>query len=341
MRTFTITERLLARLNFLPTPIYDTFVAPLFGKVVSSAVRLNLFEILPQPLTTAQVAQQLAISPQAAALMLKILCITGYVGVQGERFHLTAAGKKWFSKSSPSYLGNFVQYVELLNRHWMYLEETVRRGKPPVTYFDSFGEREWRLYVYGMMDLARVIYPFVASKIVIPLRATQLIDLGGSHGWYSIQLCKRHPDIRATIVDFPQALKFTSTIIHDHSLDERVTLLPGNVLTATLEKSYDLALAFNITHGLTKDENVRFFEKVFHTLTRDGRLYILDQCPAEKGSATQRLIPLIVGINIMNEVGGNVYSPEEYREWLAQAGFRRIKTHRLRLPGVFLLSART
>lgn len=340
MRTFTLKERLLARLNILPLPIYDVFAAPLLGHTIAFAVRMNLFETLSLPQTAEQIAAQLNLHPKAVSLLLSTLRTAGYVNARDEMFCLTAAGRKWFLQSSPTYLGNFVQYVDVLYRHWLYVAETMQKAHPPATYFESFGEKEWEVYVYGMMDLARVIYPRIASKLVLPDRADHLIDLGGSHGLYSIELCTRHPRLHATVVDVPQALKFTQRIVREHNLEARITLLPGDLLRLDYpSKAYDVALAFNVTHGLTEEQNASFFAQIHHALKPGGVLHILDQCRAQRGTPTEQLMPLLVGVNVMNEIGGCVYREEEYRAWLTNAGFRTMKVYRLSLPGVYLFRA--
>ena len=41
----------------------------------------------------------------------------------------------------------------------------------------------------------------------LPLRgARPLLDVGGGSGAFSIAFCERHPELQATLVDFPQVL---------------------------------------------------------------------------------------------------------------------------------------
>lgn len=338
MKRFGVKERLLARLNLLPLPIYDVFAAPLLGHTIAIAIRLNLFENLIQPRTSEQIAEKLLIHPEASSLLLSTLSIAGYVTEKEKYFSLSNSGKKWLLKSSPSYLGNFVRYVELLYKHWLYLDETVQHGQPPTTYFESFGGKEWEVYVYGMMDLARIIFPHISKKLSLPKNSKQLIDLGGSHGWYSMQLCKRNPQLRATIVDLPQALKWTQKIVQDYK--DTMTLLPGNMLEMSFgTTTHDVALAFNVVHGFTWEQNIRMLERISQALRPNGYCYILDQFRQRRGSRTDQFIPLMVGINLMNEVGGNVYEVDEVCEWLTRVGFKKIKKYWLFLPGVSLLRA--
>jgi len=47
----------------------------------------------------------------------------------------------------------------------------------------------------------------------------------------------------------------------------------------------------------------------------------------------------MVGVNLANEIGGNVYSFEEVASWCRTAGLTEIHRYRLRLPGVHLIRA--
>src|SRR5439155_1084403 len=133
------------------------------------------------------------------------------------KFSLAPQASKWLVKSSPQYIGNFLAYIELLQVHWMHLEETIK-GKPPKTYVETFTKNEWHTYTMGMMDLARLIMPHLLPKLHIPSGAKSLLDVAGSHGLYSIELCRRYPQLEATIADFPEVLGTTRTIVADNRL---------------------------------------------------------------------------------------------------------------------------
>lgn len=339
MLKFTFKERILARLNLYPLPIYDAFAAPLVGHILAIALSLHIFEKLKVPQSIEKLAKAVNIDPKTAMLLLSSLSASGYVKTIGRKFTVSAAARKWLLERSDHYIGNFVRYVEVLYSHWLYLAKTLTAGEPPATYIESFGKKEWEIYVLGMMDLARVTFPHIARKMVLPEGAKNFLDLGGSHGFYSIKLCQRYPKLRATIVDFPEVLNITRKIIREQRGSHRISLKPGNVLekSAFVESRFDAALASNLVHGLTADQNRLFLRNTSSSVRSGGYLYILDQFIDEKGSKLEQLIPLLVGINLMNEVGGSVYTPEQLREWCGEVGFGNMRVYRLRLPGVLLL----
>ncbi|MEK7249979.1 MAG: hypothetical protein AAB209_06085, partial [Bacteroidota bacterium] len=78
--------------------------------------------------------------------------------------------------------------------------------------------------------------------------------------------------------------------------------------------------------------------KAFESLTKGGKLFILDQMKEKTfRSGLAEFLPLMVGLNLMNEIGGNVYDVEVVKSWCS--AFSYVKKHTLRLPGVTLIEA--
>jgi hypothetical protein len=48
-----------------------------------------------------------------------------------------------------------------------------------------------------------------------------VLDIGGGHGWYSAQLCARHPQLTATVLDLPGSAAIGREIIAKAGLAER------------------------------------------------------------------------------------------------------------------------
>jgi hypothetical protein len=50
-------------------------------------------------------------------------------------------------------------------------------------------------------------------------------------------------------------------------------------------------------------------------------------------------VQLMVGLNVLNEIGGSVYTFERISKYCTDAGLQDVRLHRLRLPGVSLVRA--
>src|ERR1041384_3995788 len=341
MNEFTISERLAARLNLLPKAVHDAFPAVLFGRVLVIATRIGIFDQLDKkPLSAAEVSHSLNLPEQSAQLLLSSLHAAGYLKKRGARYSLSPQASKWLVKSSPAYLGNFLRYIELLHGRWMLLEESLRKGTASNSYPSSYTPEEWRIYTEGMMDLAKLILPQIRGRLTLPPNAKSILDLGGSHGLYSIDLCTRHPGLTATLADLPPVLERTREIIREHRLSDRITLLPCNMTSGSFGRErYDAVLMFNIVHGFQPDVNRALLAAASGALTTGGSLLLVDQFTGKRSRGEERLLPLMVGINLLNEIGGNVYEMETVRSWCAGAGLGQARFWRLSLPGVGLLKA--
>ena len=47
----------------------------------------------------------------------------------------------------------------------------------------------------------------VGRRTPVKSGARDMLDIGGSHGYYSVAICRRHPGLRAVILDLPEAIK--------------------------------------------------------------------------------------------------------------------------------------
>lgn len=335
----TLAERLLHRLHQLPVPVLDSFAGVLFGRSIAIALRRGMFEALAEkPLTAAELAVRTGFTEEGVMLLADAFVAGGYLQREGNAYSAGAVAKKWLVQGSPFYLGNFVRYVETLYERWQSLEYSLEHGKPRQPYTAAFTDADWGVYVEGMQDLARLLAADVIPKIALRAGARRLLDIGGSHGLYSIECCERFPGLEAIVLDDPAALKHTARIVRERGMEERVSLLAGDFRTMSLPSDLDGVLMFNIIHGLTEEENLALITKVRNALRAGGKLYVLDQMRGMgKGSRLQQLIPLMVGLNLLNEIGGTSYRFDDVACWCT--GMRSVRHLRLRLPGVTLIEA--
>lgn len=339
--SLSVAEKIAVRLNRLPLAIHDAFPAVLFGRTLTIACRLGIFEVLrSSPIPAREVASRINASADGTTMLLSSLVAGGYLRRSGNRFALMPQARKWLVRSSPHYLGHFLDYLSLLYEHWNHLEETIRSGKPAKSYFELFSPREWEIYTLGMMDLAKLILPEVLPHITLPANGTEILDLGGSHGVYGMALCDRKAGLRSTVVDMPQVLEITDGIIRKRGMEDRVILMRGDIRSLVIaDETYDLVLAFNILHGFTEEDNRTIVRNISRWLRPGGCVYILDQLESARGTRIERLLPLMMGLNLLNEAGGRVYRFDDIAGWCRESGLTSVRRHVTRLPAVSLIRA--
>jgi len=217
------------------------------------------------------------------------------------------------------------------------MEHALELGSPPMPYFEAFKEQDWKIYVLGMRDLARLLVPRVLPRLELPDNPRLVLDVGGSHALYSIECCRKYPGLRAVVMDYAQALHHTADLVKEVGMEDRIVLLEGDFLRTPFLRGSDGVLLFNIIHGLKEEENIALIGRAMDALRPGGKLFILDQMSQAKGSSLlSRYITVTVGLNLLNEIGGTVYGVEQVMGWCHGAETRHV---RLGLPGVSMVVA--
>lgn len=316
----------------------DAFGAVIFARALTVGLRRGIFESAAgRPRSLQELSRETGLSPEGVRLLADACVAGGYLECRKGLYSAAAEAKKWLVKDSETYLGDLIYYFDSLNTRLDGLDYSLEHGKPREPYYASFTDKDWETYVRGMANLARLLMPEVLRRIRLPAGGGRILDLGGSHGLYSLECCRRFPGCTAVVMDFAPALRWAAAIHADGSGD-RISLSAGDILTAPLPPGQDAVFLFNIVHGFDEETNRKLIARASGALRRGGSMYILDQMTGTgERSLLSRFMPLMVGLNLMNEIGGSAYSVPLIREWCAEAA--TFKVMPLRFPGVTLIQA--
>ena len=316
----------------------DAFGAVIFARALTVGLRRGMFESAAgRRLGPEELSRETGLSLEGVRLLAEACVAGGYLECRKGKYSTTAEGRKWLVKESGTYLGDLIFYFDSLNTRLAGLDYSLEHGKPREPYYASFTDKEWETYVRGMANLARLLMPEVMRRIRLPALGGRILDLGGSHGLYSLECCRRFPGCTAVVMDFAPALRCAAAMIAGEP-GNRISLSAGDILTAPLPAGQDAVFMFNILHGFDEETNRNLIARASGALRRGGSVYILDQMTGTgQRSLLSRFMPLMVGLNLMNEIGGSVHSVPLIREWCADAA--TFKVMPLRLPGVTLIQA--
>jgi len=221
---------------------------------------------------------------------------------------------------------------------WSTLTEITRTGQP-VSHHDAEPDAPyWRRYITGQLELARLSAKEVAGRIHVPAGARTVLDIGGGHGWYSAELCRRYPHLTSTVLDLPGSTRVGRDIIAGAGVGDRVSHRDGDVLTAEFGGPYDVVLCFNLIHHLGPDQVGPVLAKIRGALAPDGSLAILDAfaAPSRRRTASASYLGLFMYLSS----GAGVYTPDQLTGWLDAAGFTAPRRSSiLRIPGLGLYQA--
>jgi hypothetical protein len=333
-------ERLGFRLNLAPSPYLDIFAVGAY-RAVSLANRLDIFEKLrDRPQTAKEVAGSIGSDERATKILLEFLEACGYLKRSGERFANSSMTNKWVLRSPKGSFSDAIRTWDELLEFWSANEEeTMRNGKPNVTIYDWFNRRpgSWRTFHDEERWYASMFGGEITAKLKIPEKARRLLDVGGGHGMYSVMLCRRHPNLAATVFDQPKVLEFTRDILASEKISDRISMQPGDFLVDDLGSGYDIALLFNIIHGLLPEKIKELLHRAAKSLNAGGMLVIFDQFTGDEFGPVQRASNRFWGLTYLTLLGGQVYSSAEVKDWLMAAGFDHVSRVNIRVAASSLL----
>ena len=206
-------ERAVNRLNLVPRPLIETQMAYTMARLVMLATKLGVFEALSDaPLSAEDVAGRCETDPVATGKLLFALAGSGYLKEDdGGRYALTPVSRTWLVRASPKSLSDklLLQFYEwdLLGRS----EEYLRTGKP-LELHAQMDDEQWGLYQRGMRAMA-VGFDEAVRRMPVPKGARDVLDIGGSHGYYSVVVCRRGHGLRAVVLDLPVAVAHAEGIL--------------------------------------------------------------------------------------------------------------------------------
>jgi 2-polyprenyl-3-methyl-5-hydroxy-6-metoxy-1,4-benzoquinol methylase len=208
----------------------------------------------------------------------------------------------------------------------------------------SMSPEEWRRYQWAMRDIATVPAKEIAWRARLPKHASALLDIGGSHGFYSVELCRRYPALHVTVLDLPEAIPTAAEILAREGMDQRVRHAPGNILDYDMgERIYDAVLIAQLVHHFTDEQNRELAVRVAQALKPGGVFMIMDAIRTESGAdvhKASRRAGAVLDVYFALTSNSGTWSVGEIQAWQSAAGLRLRRPVWLRtLPGTAVVSA--
>ncbi|WP_434384146.1 methyltransferase domain-containing protein [Melittangium boletus] len=321
LKADNLLERFADWFNLAPQPLAQAFFGMMASRTLMAGERLGVFSALADgSATVEELAARLSLSPEGTRALLEALEACEAVERKKGHYRMADRARRWLDPRSSQYVGGFLDFNYTQWEWWSQMEQAVRSGEAVDIHQFAPEDPRWRSYILAMFQMARLSAPEVSRAIPLPRGASEVLDLGGAHGWFAAELCRRNRGLHATVLDLEGSVRVGREIIAQEGLGHLVTHREGDILTAELGGPYDGVLLFQVVHHLSPAQNVALLRRARAALKPKGTLAVLEYLREDEDKPSSAA-PLI-GLHYFLTSKAAAYTPAAMEGFLADAGFR-------------------
>jgi 2-polyprenyl-3-methyl-5-hydroxy-6-metoxy-1,4-benzoquinol methylase len=178
---------------------------------------------------------------------------------------------------------------------------------------------------------------WVARHLPVPQSARQMLDIGGGHGYFSVAICRRHPQLRSTILELPEAIEHAAPLLAKERMGDRVVHRPGNALTDDLgTEAYDVVFMAAVVHHFDGPTNQKLMRRIARALRPGGIVAIWEPVRQDAAGNVRQIGALLdLFFGFFSKAG--TWSRAEVAAWFREASLSVRKTRSPRvLPDLAL-----
>lgn len=325
-----------------PLPLMQLSIGFWSFKALAAANELDLFARLSDTdgHTIDELAEILGIGQRPVELLVTACASLGLLERRDGRYVNSALADEFLVPGRAYQFGGWVRMLDRrLYPAWGRLVEAVRTNRPTswnpdeqAHLFDSEDPELLALFWEAMHSLSTLTARELGAHVDLSA-STALLDVGGGSGAYDIELCRRYPNLRATVFDLPPVCDIASEKIEAAGEEERIAVAPGDFLAdPELPAGHDVVLLSMIMHDWAPEQDLAILRKCFAALPPGGRIVISELLVNDEKTGPPAAA--LMSLNMLVEtVGGRNYTAAEYEEWLRATGFVDVQTVSFEAPG--------
>lgn len=304
--------------------------------IISAAVNNKVFDALEAGSKT---VEQLEKETGGSARGLRAI-MDALVGLEllkkdrQSRYSLTPESQAFLLSDKPGTLaGFFGSILPVMISRWVRLSDIVRDGRPSAAVNQETEGTEF------FSQLVETIIPMSypgAQKLGDHLRVTKarqqvrVIDLAAGSGIWGIAVAQKSPQVRVTAVDWAGMIPTTKRITQKFGVRDQFDFIEGDLSEANFGSGYDIATLGHILHSEGKQRSRQLLKKTFRALKSGGTIAIAEWLVNDE--RTKPLPSLMFSVQMLvNTEKGDTFSFKEIKNWLEDAGFKKVR--KLDAPG--------
>lgn len=311
-------------------PVYECEEAAWKAAALRAAIELDVFSALEGGATLAAASAATGCDGRGLGVLLGLLRSIGLVSKEGEAFSLEPVAATYLVRGRPAYYGEWALAATLAWDALGRIAESVRTGRAVggdlATGGDQTGDT-WRAHTRPVLtewpERARDARDLWRQAGIAPDETApfDVLDPACGPGVTSFTLAQDHPTVHVTGFDFAPVLETTRAIARAMGVEDRATLIAGDVKSAEFGRGrYDLVLFGRILYYLDDDQAAAVLARAHAALRPHGSV-VVHEARVDEGSGATSGGSLTALMLLAFAPGSHVRTFGEYYDMLDASGF--------------------
>ena len=311
--------------------------------VLFAAIDCGVFAAVEKSGTLADIVRETGGSERGMRLLLDACVSEGLLEKSGRTYCNTRAGKAALVPGGPADLTKAIRYNRDVYPAWGKLAEFAATGKPverPEVHLGDDAART-KAFAAAMFGRAMGIGKGVVGMIGPLLGGdgprdaggtVRVLDLAGGPGAYAILMCQANPALCCVTVDLPAISAEAKGYVAQFGLADRIDCRAGDYHADEYEaETYDAVTIFGALHQESPEAIVDILKRAHRALKPGGRVVVLDMMTDATHTAPK--FSALFAVNMaLTTANGWVFSDDELKGWMREAGFKPGETQRVPPP---------
>ena len=324
--------------------IVDLASAYYGSAVLFAAIDRGVFAAVEKSGDFADIVKATDGSARGMRLLLDACVAEGLLEKDGEVYANTPAGKAALVPGGPADLTKAIRYNRDVYPAWGRLAEFAFTGRPVERPEVHLGENEERTKAFAAamfgraMGIGKSVIGMLKSEFTCvggdlsisesgeSVKRFKVLDLAGGPGAYAILMCQANPGMRCVTVDLPVISAEAKGYVAQFGLSDRIECRAGDYHADEYEAgAYDVVTIFGALHQESPEQVVDILKRANRALKPGGRLLVLDMMTDATHTAPK--FSALFAVNMaLTTANGWVFSDEELKGWMREAGFEPDET---------------
>jgi SAM-dependent methyltransferase len=248
-----------------PEEIFEVAFAYMKSKALFAGLHLGVFDALGDDARSfSELLEQTGAEERGLTTLLTAMVSIGLIQREGdgedERYRNAPGSQAMLVGSAEGGFGDYCRN-QVDRQMYPFLHNIAdalrgRRDTVPFEDYETWFRDPGEASLYSASQHSASLPAAALLPVLVDFTdVRRLVDVGGGSGAFSITLCLAHPEMSASIIDFPNVAEVGRRFVAEAGLEDRIDFVCGNALDVEWPAEMDAAL-FSYVSGSVAEEGV-------------------------------------------------------------------------------------